>query len=161
MEIKTQEQNRYLELQMMALNYARYGNTQELMLMIEAKMPINLSHQKGNTLLMLSTYNEHEQTTQMLVDKGAIVDQKNDRGQTPLAGVCFKGYLGIAKVLVQAGANIYENNGMGTTPIMFASLFGNHEIVKYLSKQNTSKKAKFYLVISKLFSSIKKLFANN
>lgn len=161
MEITAQEQNRYLELQMIALNYARYGNTQDLMLMIESKMPINLSDQKGNTLLMLAAYNNHEQTTQMLVDKGAIVDQKNDRGQTPLAGVCFKGYLNVAKVLVRAGANIYENNGMGTTPIMFASLFGNHEIVKYLSKQNGSKKSKFYLVVSKMFSWIKKLFTNN
>ena len=46
--------------------------------------------------------------------------------------VCFKGYLDILKVLVNAGANIHENNGLGTTPIMFASMFGNYEIVKYL-----------------------------
>lgn len=155
MEVSIEEKSRYLKLQMIALNYARYGNMQELELMIEAKMPINLSDQKGNTLLMLASYNGNEQTTQMLIDRGALVDKKNDRGQTPLAGVCFKGYLGIAKILVRAGANIFENNGMGATPIMFASIFGNYDIVEYLSKQSSSNKSKLYLILSKFTSWIK------
>ena len=60
--------------------------------------------------------------------------------------------------MVKAGANIYENNGMGTTPIMFASMFGNYEIVKFLSQQNKTHnmKAKIYLLISKIFSLFKK-----
>jgi ankyrin repeat protein len=121
-------------------------------------MPVNLCDHKGNSLIMLASYNENLETTQMLANMGAEVDKKNDRGQTPLAGVCFKGYLDIVKVLVKAGANIYENNGMGTTPIMFASMFGNYEIVKYLNSQNSSLKSKIYLLISKIFAIIKGLF---
>lgn len=60
--------------------------------------------------------------------------------------------------MVKAGANIYENNGMGTTPIMFASMFGNYEIVKFLNSQNSSFKSKIYLAISKIFGIIKGLF---
>ena len=158
MEATEQELKRYEELQVFALDFARTGKTEDLKAMLQSGMPVNLSDHKGNSLLMLASYNGNLETTSMLVDFGAQVDKKNDRGQTPLAGVCFKGYIEIVKVLVKAGANIYENNGMGTTPIMFASMFGNYEIVKYLSQQNKTHnmKVKIYLLISKIFSLFKK-----
>jgi|TARA_R110002050_G_scaffold109980_2_gene221817 ankyrin repeat protein len=158
MEVSPEEQKRYEELQFMALEFARRGQTEDLKAMLDVGMPANLCDHKGNSLLMLASYNRNLGTTRMLIDLGAQVDKKNDRGQTPLAGVCFKGYLEITKELVSAGANIYENNGMGTTPIMFASMFGNYEIVKYLNSQNSSFKSKIYLTISKLFSLVKGLF---
>lgn len=158
MQTSAEELKRYEELQVFALDFARQGKTADLKAMIDAGMPVNLSDHKGNSLLMLASYNANLECTQMLLDYGAQVDKKNDRGQTPLAGVCFKGYLEIVKVLVKAGANIYENNGMGTTPIMFASMFGNSQIVEYLSKENKGFKAKIYLVISKILATVKKLF---
>ena len=161
MEATEQELKRYEELQVIALDFARQGKTVDLKAMLEAGMPVNLCDHKGNTLIMLASYNGNLETTSMLIDFKASVDQKNDRGQTPLAGVCFKGYLDILKVLVNAGANIHENNGLGTTPIMFASMFGNYEIVKYLNSQNSNFKTKIYLAISKIFSIFRKLFKNN
>ena len=159
METTEQELKRYEELQVIALDFARIGKTEDLKAMLQSGMPVNLSDHKGNSLIMLASYNGNLETTVMLVSFGAEVDKKNDRGQTPLAGVCFKGYLDIVKVLVKAGANIYENNGMGTTPIMFASMFGNYEIVKYLSEQNKNNnfKSKIYLITSKIFSLFKKI----
>lgn len=156
MTASAKEINRYEELQLIALDYARHGKTEDLRLMLNAGMPVNLSDHKGNSLIMLASYNGNADTTQLLVDYEAHVDQKNDRGQTPLAGVCFKGYLDIAKILVKGGANIYENNGMGTTPIMFASMFGNTEIVEFLSSQNRGFKSKLYLGFSKFINSFKK-----
>lgn len=158
MEVSQEELKRYEELQVLALDFARVGKTQDLKAMLEAGMSVNLTDHKGNTLLMLASYNGNFETTKMLLEYKAEVDRKNDRGQTPLAGVCFKGYLDIVKVLVKAGANIYENNGMGTTPIMFASMFGNYEIVKYLSSQKSSFKSKIYLGISRIFAIIKRIF---
>ncbi len=160
MEATADELKRYEELQVFALDFARTGKTQDLKAMLQAGMPVNLCDHKGNSLIMLASYNGNLETTSMLLDFGAEVDKKNDRGQTPLAGVCFKGYIDIVKVLVKAGANIYENNGMGTTPIMFASMFGNYEIVKYLSSQKSSFKSKIYLGISKIFAIIKGIFKN-
>lgn len=159
MEATADELKRYEELQVFALDFARTGKTQDLKAMLQVGMPVNLCDHKGNSLIMLASYNGNLETTSMLIVFGAEVDKKNDRGQTPLAGVCFKGYLDIVKVLVKAGANIYENNGMGTTPIMFASMFGNYEIVKFLSQQNKTHnmKAKIYLLISKIFSLFKKI----
>jgi uncharacterized protein len=150
------EQTRYEELQLIALDYARHGMTEDLKLMLNAGMPVDLCDHKGNTLLMLASYNGNAKTTQLLVDFEAEVDRKNDRGQTPLAGVCFKGYLDIVKILVKGGANIHENNGMGTTPIIFASMFGNTEIVEFLSYQNRGFKSKLYLCISKFINKFKK-----
>ena len=156
MEATEQELKRYEELQVFALDFARTGKTQDLKAMLQSGMPVNLCDHKGNSLIMLASYNGNFETTVMLVDFGAEVDKKNDRGQTPLAGVCFKGYIDIVKVLVKAGANIYENNGMGTTPIMFASMFGNSEIVKFLDEQNSGFKSKIYLGFSKFISIFKK-----
>ena len=158
MKARTNELNRYDELQIIALDFARQGKTEDLKMMLTSGMSVNLCDKKGNTLLMLSSYNGNLETTQLLIHFGADVDKKNDRGQTPLAGVCFKGYLDIVKVLVNAGANIYENTGMGTSPIMFASIFGNYEVVKYLNTQNNSSKSKVYLEISKILLNIKSLF---
>ena len=156
MEATSDEIKRYEELQVFALDFARTGKTEDLKAMLQAGMPVNLCDHKGNSLIMLASYNGNFETTVMLVDFGAEVDKKNDRGQTPLAGVCFKGYIDIVKVLVKAGANIYENNGMGTTPIMFASMFGNSEIVKFLDEQNSGFKSKIYLGFSKFISIFKK-----
>ena len=156
MEATSDEIKRYEELQVFALDFARTGKTQDLKAMLQYGMPVNLCDHKGNSLIMLASYNGNLETTIMLVDFGAEVDKKNDRGQTPLAGVCFKGYIDIVKVLVKAGANIYENNGMGTTPIMFASMFGNSEIVKFLDEQNSGFKSKIYLGFSKFISIFKK-----
>ena len=156
MEATSDEIKRYEELQVFALDFARTGKTQDLEAMLQVGMPVNLCDHKGNSLIMLASYNGNLETTIMLVDFGAEVDKKNDRGQTPLAGVCFKGYIDIVKVLVKAGANINENNGMGTTPIMFASMFGNSEIVKFWDEQNSRIKSKMYLGFSKFIGIFKK-----
>ena len=158
MEASQEELKRYEELQVFALDFARVGKTQDLKAMLEAGMSVNLEDHKGNTLLMLASYNGNFETTKMLLEFGAAVDKKNDKGQTPLAGVCFKGYFDIVKILVEAGANIEENNGMGTTAMTFASMFGHTKIVEYLNKQdkNRSFKSKFYLIFSKLIGLFKK-----
>jgi len=162
-EATKEELQRYEELQALALEFARQGKTHELKAMLEAKMPVNLSDHKGNTLLMLASYNGHVQTTQMLIEMQASVDQKNDAGQTPLAGVCFKGYFDVVKVLVKAGANIDENNGLGTTPLFFASMFGHEKIVRFLSEQRKNKgmQSKIYLLVSRFFALFRKKEKHN
>ena len=133
MLIKTDdEEERYTELQELALNYARDGETEALQKMLEHGLPVNLSNEKGNTLLMLAAYHDHPKTVQMLLDYDAEVDRPNDRGQTPLAGVAFKGYKDVAKTLLDAEANPLASQGtvMGVemTPLRFAMLFGRKEI---------------------------------
>ncbi|MGE9296866.1 MAG: ankyrin repeat domain-containing protein, partial [Puniceicoccales bacterium] len=91
--ITAEEEARYAELQRQALDFARAGDTEMLASMIDAGLPVNLADEKGQSLIMLASYNGNLDTTRMLLDRGAEPDQRNERGQTPLGGVCFKGYL--------------------------------------------------------------------
>ncbi len=154
--ISKEELKRYNELCIMALDFARHGQTEQLKAMLDAKLPVNLQDSKGNSLLMLASYNGNEETTQLLIDYHAKVDMKNDKGQTPLAGVCFKGNLQIVKMLVDAGANINENNGIGTTPLMFTSMFGHIEIVEFLSTYSSGSKIKAFIIFAKMLDFVKR-----
>lgn len=89
MEVSQEELKRYEELQILALDFARVGKTQDLKAMLEAGMSVNLTDHKGNTLLMLASYNGNFETTKMLLEYKAEVDRKNDRGQTPPDFVAF------------------------------------------------------------------------
>lgn len=132
------EEERYAELQQMALGFARNGETGCLLSMLDAGLPINLSDHKGNSLLMLASYNGHVDTARMLLGRGADVDRRNDHGQTPLGGVAFKGQVDLVELLLQHGADVNANNGMGMTPVMFAAMFGRKEVVRFLNSRASS-----------------------
>ncbi|MDQ8195476.1 ankyrin repeat domain-containing protein [Coraliomargarita sp. SDUM461004] len=133
------EENRYAELQQIALDAARNGDLDTLRPMIQAGLPVELKDDKGNSLLMLAAYHGNLQTVRMLVAEGANPDALNDRNQTPLAGVAFKGYLDIAKILVESGADPSADQGGGRTPVMFAAMFGHQAMVEYLESQTQVK----------------------
>jgi len=126
------EEARYVELQRMALDFARAGDAESLAPMLEAGLPVNLADAKGQTLLMLASYHGHLETVRLLLDREAEVDRRNDRGQTPLGGVAFKGYEDVADLLVAAGADVDADQGGGMTPILFAALFGRFGMVERL-----------------------------
>ena len=110
--VSSQEEERYAELQLLALDYAREGNTHELDKMISYGMPINLCTNKNDTLLMLATYNGNYETALMLIKNGADLNKVNQREQTPLEGVCFKGYMEIVKYLKE-NADLKEHKILG------------------------------------------------
>ena len=132
------EEQRYAELQQMALDFARNGETDTLVSMLRAGLAPNLADHKGNTLLMLAAYHGQLATAQALLDFGAEVDRPNDHGQTPLGGVAFKGDLALAKLLLSHGADLEADTGMGMTPLMFAAMFGRHEMVELLRRHGAS-----------------------
>jgi ankyrin repeat protein len=156
--ITTDEEERYAALQDVALQYAREGETEALRKMLEHGLPVNLANSKGNTLLMLAAYHDHPTTTQMLLDYGAEADRPNDRGQTPLAGVAFKGYTQVAKILLQAEANPIASQGrvfgIEMTPLRFAILFGRREIQQLFNEHlalKQSQKLPFLLKLASFF----------
>ena len=113
------EEQRYGELCAIALDFARRDNADELEKMIKAGLSVNLKSAKGDTLLMLASYNNALKTVNMLLSNGARVDERNDREQTPLAGAAFKGHLEVVKALVDAGADVEATSGLGMTPYAF------------------------------------------
>jgi uncharacterized protein len=145
------EEKHYAELQHMALGFARNDETKHLAAMLDAGLPVNLADAKGNSLLMLASYNGNLEAAQMLLEHGAEVDRRNDRGQTPLGGVAFKGYEEIVALLLAHGADIDADNGGGMTPIMFASMFGRIKVVAQLQAHGASLARRNRLGISARF----------
>ncbi|MFI6578573.1 ankyrin repeat domain-containing protein [Nocardiopsis sp. NPDC050513] len=86
-------------------DHARQGHTQDLGTYLDAGVPVNLTNDKGDTLLMLAAYHGHPDTVTLLLDRGADPDRLNDRGQSPLAGAVFKGETEVARVLAEHGAD--------------------------------------------------------
>jgi ankyrin repeat protein len=132
------EEKRYGELQAIALDYARHGETESLAQMLRHGLPVNLADLKGNSLLMLAVYNGNTATGRMLLEQGAAVDRPNDRGQTPLGGVAFKGDTASVALLLEYGAQLDADNGGRMTPIMFAALFGRTAVVEQLQAAGAS-----------------------
>lgn len=130
--VTDQEEERYVELQRQALDFARQGESEPLSRMLAAGMPVDLQDEKGSTLLMLASYNGNLDTTRMLLKCGASPDLRNDRGQTPLGGVAFKGYVDLVEALIKGGAEVNADNGGGKTPMLFATMFGRFKVRKIL-----------------------------
>lgn len=158
-----EEEERYADLQDMALDFARAGETDSLESMIRAGMNVDLCSHKGDSLLMLSAYNGNLECSQMLLDNWATVDKINDRGQTPLGGVAFKGNLEMVKLLLDNYADVNADNGGGKTPLMYAAMFGHKEVVDYLIKRGADVQSQTLMGISvlgiaKITGGIRKLF---
>jgi ankyrin repeat protein len=132
------EEARYAELQLLALDAARTGNGGQLLPMLDAGLPICLADERGNSLLMLASYHGYHDLARELLERGADPEQRNDRNQTTLAGVAFKGDLGIAKLLVKYGADPDADQGGGRYPIHFAAMFGNSDIVEFFQSLKAS-----------------------
>jgi len=80
-----------IELATRLFDMARAGDTATLAAYLDAGVPVNLSNDKGDTLVMLAAYHGHAGTVSAPPSRGADPDRPNDRGQTPLAGAAFKG----------------------------------------------------------------------
>ncbi len=136
------EEQRYAALQQMALDFARKGETESLVEMIRHGLPANLADAKGNSLLMLASYNGNTETTRVLLQAGADVDRRK------LGGAAFKGCEEIVTLLVEHGADIDANNGGGMTPIMFAAMFGRTRVMELLKRHGASVKRRNCMGIS-------------
>lgn len=71
-------------------NAARTGDLPIFEQAIPAGLPVNLTNDKGDTLLMLSSYHTHPSLVAFLLSHGADPNTLNERGQSPLAGAVFK-----------------------------------------------------------------------
>ncbi|MFG3499072.1 ankyrin repeat domain-containing protein [Streptomyces sp. NPDC047886] len=94
-----------VELASRIFDLARQGDAEALAAYIDAGAPVNLTNDKGDSLVMLAAYHGHAAAVAALVDRGADPNRPNDRGQTPLAGAVFKGEDAVIRALLAAGAD--------------------------------------------------------
>jgi ankyrin repeat protein len=96
-----------IELAGRVFDLARGGHTDELAAYLDAGVPVNLTNDKGDTLLLLAAYHGHPDTVAGLLTRGADPDhaRANDRGQTALAAAVFRQSGDTVGVLLDAGAD--------------------------------------------------------
>jgi len=84
---------------------ARSGKTEELLDLVDRGLPVNLTNDKGDSLLILSVYNDHTDLAKGLLSRGADVHRINDRGQTALGCAVFRQNEEATKALLEAGSD--------------------------------------------------------
>ncbi|SCK05274.1 ankyrin repeat domain-containing protein [Streptomyces sp. WMMB 322] len=94
-----------LELAQKIFGLARHGDTDTIAAYVDAGVPVNLTNDKGDSLLMLAAYHGHAPAVRALLDRGADPDKPNDKGQMPIAGAVFKGEDEVVRVLLEGGAD--------------------------------------------------------
>jgi uncharacterized protein len=94
-----------IELAGRVFDLARGGHTGELVAYVDAGVPVNLTNDKGDTLLILAAYHGHPDTVAALLDRHADHARVDDRGQTALAAAVFRQSEDTVRSLLRAGAD--------------------------------------------------------
>jgi hypothetical protein len=94
-----------IELAGRVFDLARSGATGDLCDYLAAGVPVNLTNDKGDTLLILAAYHGQPDTVAALLDRGADHGRVNDRGQTALAAAVFRQSEAAVTALLAAGAD--------------------------------------------------------
>ncbi|MER8030771.1 ankyrin repeat domain-containing protein [Streptomyces bauhiniae] len=116
-----------VELATKIFDLARQGRTEELVAYVDAGVPVGLTNDRGDCLVMLAAYHGHADAVRALLQRGADADRINDRGQTPLAGAVFKGETAVIQALLDGGAD----PAAGTpSAIDTARMFGKVELLE-------------------------------
>ena len=84
---------------------AREGETEQLTAYVDAGLPVNLTNDKGDTLLILAAYHDHPETVAALLQRGADTKRLNNRGQSALAAAVFRRSERGVLALLAAGAD--------------------------------------------------------
>jgi ankyrin repeat protein len=120
-----------VELAGRVFDLARQGETEPLAAYVDAGVPVDLTNDKGDTLLMLAAYHGHAGAVQALLTRGADQGRANDRGQTPLAGAVFKKEPDVVRALLDAGADPAAGRPSAEET---ARMFGNEEFLGWFSE---------------------------
>lgn len=84
---------------------ARQGEADKLLALIAEGLPADLTDHKGDTLLILASYNGHNDLARALVERGATIDRLNDKGQSALTCAVFRQNPELTRFLLDAGAD--------------------------------------------------------
>lgn len=117
------------ELATRVFDMARTGDVASLTAYVDAGVPVDLTNEKGDTLVMLAAYHGHAEAVRALVRRGADVDRLNDRSQSPLAGAVFKGEDAVVGALVEGGADPRAGH---PTAVDTARMFGREDLLAIL-----------------------------
>ncbi|MFE3071070.1 ankyrin repeat domain-containing protein [Streptomyces sp. NPDC059247] len=119
-----------IELASKVFDLARTGDADALAAYVDAGVPVNLTNDRGDSLVMLAAYHGHAAAVSALLARGADADRANDRGQTPLAGAVFKGEEAVIHALLAGGADPESGT---PSAVETARMFGKAELLDLFS----------------------------
>jgi ankyrin repeat protein len=94
-----------LELLRGVFDLVREGATERVVDLLEHGLPVNLTNDGGDTLLILAAYHDHPPLVSALLAAGADTGRVNDRGQTALGAAVFRQSVPSVTALLAAGAD--------------------------------------------------------
>ncbi|MFC6590928.1 ankyrin repeat domain-containing protein [Deinococcus lacus] len=131
-----------LELLQRMFDLARSGDAGEMAAWFDRGVPLNLTNEKGDTLLMLAAYNGQPEVVELLLKRGADAGRANDRGQTPLQAAAFKGDAGMVRRMLDLGVDVNGAGPDGRTPLMLAAMFDRLDILDLLLERGADGQAR-------------------
>lgn len=118
-----------VELASRMFGLARDGDAERLAAYVDAGVPVNLTNDSGDSLLMLAAYHGHPVLVRALLERGAEANRLNNRGQSPIAGAVFKGEDDVVRALVAGGADPRAGH---PTALDTARMFGREDLLAVL-----------------------------
>lgn len=112
-----------------SFDWARNGEVTRLAQLFDAGAPVNLTNDRGDTLLILAAYHRQDDVVRLLLDRGADVHRVNDNGQTALAAAVFRQSGDLVQLLLAAGADAEEGERSARD---VAAFFGLTELAALL-----------------------------
>ena len=114
------------------LMYATMYGGEEIALLVLAAGPTMANVPDFEKYYPITFATEQSALLKALIENGADINVRWDRGSTPLISAADKGHLESVKILVQAGADISAKTEYGMDALDFARRKGHTEIVDYL-----------------------------
>jgi len=96
-----------------------------------ANLPV-IRNKEGETLLMVSAREGHDEIVKTLVLQGADANAKSKKGHSAMTYSSRYGHLSIVQYLLNHGAEVNIANNNGWTPLLKAARGGHLEVVDYL-----------------------------
>jgi ankyrin repeat protein len=113
---------------------ARGGHTGIAGWLLDRGVEVNLKSPSyhGMAPVSMASLFGNEDTLEVLLEKGAIIETKDVSGLTPILIAVEHEHYNVAKLLLENGANFEAKDNSGRTPLLLASLYGNEDILKLL-----------------------------
>ncbi|XP_078075331.1 CARD- and ANK-domain containing inflammasome adapter protein [Mustelus asterias] len=96
---------------------------------------VNGTNASNETLLHIAAAHGHVTIIEYLLNKGAKVEVRDNKRQSPLHRAAVEGHLGAAKMLLQAGAHIYALDKESRSPLQLAAENSHFSMVKLMLKE--------------------------
>lgn len=120
-----------LELFRSAFDWARSGDCAALQSFLDIGGPVDLTNDRGDTLLILAAYYSHPEALGVLLAAGADVERVNDNGQTALGAAVFRRCEPAVRALLAAGA---DPHGGARSAVSIAEFFQLEDMATLLTE---------------------------